>query len=383
MGQIGRGFAPLVAISVLVAACAAPPPPVPTAAPTSPPAATATSAPAPTAAAKPTSSGAAAPAVTTAPAAPPKPTGAPAQPASVTAGYSNTSGDVSAVWVAEDGGYFQKHGLDAHVQLVSGGPQSLSALLSGQTQIGHLGGAEVLSATAEGADLVVVGTLTPVYPYLLYVPADIKSPADLKGKKLDATNFGGSVDIANRVGLPRIGLNPDTDVSFIASGSHANGTAALLNGAIQGRMDNPPASQELEAHGFHVLEDLAKEKLPAANTTIVVSRSYLNDHRAVVQQYVDALIESIARMEQDKAFTVGVYKKYFKSDDDAAMQATYDFFVGEVIPAQPFPRPEQFADAVQQLSQKNAKVRDVDLSKLLDPSLVQSAVDRGLAGPGH
>ncbi len=36
-------------------------------------------------------------------------------------------------------------------------------------------------------------------------------------------------------------------------------------------------------------------------------------------------------MRKDKAFSVGVLKKYFKSDDDQAMPATYDFYVGEVI----------------------------------------------------
>jgi hypothetical protein len=35
---------------------------------------------------------------------------------------------------------------------------------------------------------------------------------------------------------------------------------------------------------------------------------------------------------------------------------------------------------MEQLSQSNPRVREVDLSRLLDPSFVQDAVDRGLGG---
>lgn len=360
------------ALALALAACStAAPAAAPTAAPPTPTAA-------PTRAAAPASSPTAAPKAS--PSAAPAP--ASGSPVKISTASGSVSGDVAPVWVGIDGGYFHQNGLDVTLQTIGGGPRALAALLSGQVQTALFGGAEVLSAASQGADLVVVATLTPVYPYQLYVPASIKTPADLKGKKIDATNFGGSVDIANRVGLPKIGINPDTDVTFIASGSHTNGTAALLNGAVQGRMDDPPASQKLVAHGFHVLEDLAALKLPAANTAVVVQRSYLQAHRDVVQRYVDGLVQAIARMEKDRPFTIQVYKKYFKSTDTAAMNATYDFFTKEVTPAQPFPRPDQFTDAINALAPKNPKVKTIDVNKLLDPSFVQNAVDRGLAGSG-
>jgi hypothetical protein len=75
-----------------------------------------------------------------------------------------------------------------------------------------------------------------------------------------------------------------------------------------------------------------------------------------------------------------VLKKFYKSDDDAAMAAAYDFHAGEVVATLPFPRPEQFADALEQLAQNNPRVREVDLGKMLDPSFVQDAADRGLGG---
>jgi NitT/TauT family transport system substrate-binding protein len=308
------------------------------------------------------------------------PTATPAPTHMVTI-YGNVSGDFSPLWAAVQGGYFAHNGLDVDVQMIGGGPQSLAAVLGGQAHVDQVGGSEVLSAVAQGADLVVVAVLMPVFPYRLYVAPGITSPEALRGKKIDIVNFGGSVDVATRLALPRLGLNPDTDVTFVPTGTHQNGTAALLSGAVQARMDNPPASAELEAHGFPVLLDLAQEQIPTASTSVVVTRAYASEHRATVQAYVDSLLQAQARLRQDEPFALSVLKTWFKSDDEAAMKSTYDFFLGEAMRGPPFPRAEQFRTPIQVLRQKNPAVDKVDVDRLVDATFVQSAVDRGLAAP--
>jgi NitT/TauT family transport system substrate-binding protein len=300
---------------------------------------------------------------------------------SLTMAYSNIAGGELPVWVAADEGYFTRHGLNVNAQLIAGGANTVAALISGQIQIADAGGSEALNAVAGGADLVILAQLAPVYPYILEVTPDITTPADLAGKKIGVATFGGSADIATRVVLRHEGIDPDQDVTFIATGSAQNRTAALLSGAIQaGMAGGPPDTLDLEAQGLHPLWDLAALKLPAANTAVIAQRSWVNANRAVAQRYVDALVESITHMKQDKPGSVQVLKNYFKSDDEASMSATFDFHALEVVPAKPFPRPEQFADAVDQLSVNNPRIREIDLGTLLDPSFVQDALDRGLGG---
>jgi ABC-type nitrate/sulfonate/bicarbonate transport system substrate-binding protein len=300
---------------------------------------------------------------------------------SLTVGYSNIAGDEISLWVAVDQGYFGAHGLNVDAQLLAGGANTVAALLSGQIQFAHAGGSEALSATANGADLVVVAMLAPVYPYVFEVTPDIKSVNDLIGKTIGVATIGGSADVATRVVLRQNGLDPTKDVTIVATGSAQNRTAALMSGAIQGGMaGGPPDTLALEANGLHPLFDLAALKLPAANTSVIAQRSWVNGHRDVVQRYVDGLVEATTYLRGDKPGTVAVLKKYYKSDDDSAMGATYDFHVGEVLAALPLPKPEQFSDAIDQLSQSNPRVNDVDLGKLLDPTFVQDAADRGLAG---
>src|SRR5207237_7925010 len=156
-----------------------------------------------------------------------------------------------------------------------------------------------------------------------------------------------------------------------------NRTAALISGAIQGGVDDPPDSYAVEREGLHTLFDLAGQKLPAANTVLVGQRAWVSANRETTQKFVDSLVLRIARMRADKPFTVGVLKKYFQSDDEEAMNGAYDFFVKEVTQPAPFVRPEHFADAAAILGEKNDKIKTVDLSRVIDPSFVQSAVDRG------
>ncbi len=313
------------------------------------------------------------------PAAPPPPAAASptaAAPIAVSMGYSNISTDDSASYVASDTGIFTRHGLDVNAQLIAGGSTTIAALVSGQVQIAQAGGSETLSAIANGADLSIVATLAGVYPYLFEVIPEITSLDQVVGKKLGVSNVGGSADIALRVVLRKNGIDPDKDVTIVPTGSAANRTAALKSGAIQGGMAGPPDSLSIEAIGLHPILDLASQHLPSANTVVVVQRSWAANNRDTVQRYIDAIVESMVQLKQDRPGTIAILEKYYQSNDDHAMGVAYDFYANEVAQVLPYPQPEQFKDAIDALTPTNPKLGQVDLGKALDPSFVQNAADR-------
>jgi len=292
--------------------------------------------------------------------------------------YSNIIGDELPLWSTKEGGFFEQNALDIGELQSIASTQGVPALISNQVQVAQLGGSEAMSANAEGAELVVVAQLAGVYPFVLEVSASIKTTEDLKGKKVGVSSVGSSSDIATRAALKKMGLDPEKDVTIVPVGSAAQRTAAMLSGAIDAGVSQPPDSLAVEAKGFHVLYDLASQKLPSANTSVVVTRSFLTANKAVVQRYVDSLVQGIKKMKADRPFGIDVLKKYFKSTDDKAMGVTYDFYAQLVTATQPFPKPEMFADAQTILGAKSDKVKSYDVTKMLDTSFVQSAVDRGL-----
>ena len=320
--------------------------------------------------------GAPAPAGTSAASAPATATPQPSR-AKLVVSYSNVLADFFPAYVAKESGLFDQNFLDVDLQLIAS-TTGLPALLVGQTQIAHIGGSEALTTTAGGGDVVVVANTGPVWPYQLYVAADIKTPADLKGKKVAIAGVGGTFDIGIRTMLPKLGLVPDTDVTVFSTGSTANATAALLSGSVSGTLSSPPDTLKLEAAGYHSLAKMADLNLPTAATTIVVTRAYVTANKAVVQRYVDSIVQAIAKARADKAATIAALKKYLKSDDDKGMQAAYDWYVGTVLKDPPTPTAAQLAGIQEVVAKFNDKVRTVDPAKIIDDSFVKSALDRGL-----
>jgi len=313
----------------------------------------------------------AAPTTVPAPATVPTPTAGPARKIGIA--YSNLIADSLSLWVARESGIFAKNGLDVDLQYIASS-NAFAALLAGQVQASSGGGSEVISGTANGADVVVVANLMPIYPYFMESPASIKTAADLKGQSIAITNPGATFDIASRVALKKAGLNPDADVQWVKTGSVANVQAALQSGQVQAGLAQVPDTIKLEAAGLHPIIDMSTLNAPASGTVVTMQRAFLADNKDVVQKVVDSIIQAYALEKQDKATTVKVLKQYLKSEDDSAMSATYDYFVAKAPPIAP--KPEQFMDSFGVLSEQNPKIKDVDLSKMLDASYFQSAIDR-------
>jgi NitT/TauT family transport system substrate-binding protein len=297
----------------------------------------------------------------------------------ISVAYSNISPTILPLWVAKETGVFEKHGLDVDLQYVASAT-TVAAVISGQMQVATVGLSEVLGAIAGGADLVILATQVPAYTYVFEVAPGIQTAADLKGKAVGISRVGSSSDIGTRVVLKSVGLDPDKDVNLVQTGSVSERAAAMRTGAIQAGVASPPDTLQMERSGWHPLFDLAALGLPAVTVGAVVQRSYRDSNRAVVQAYIDALMEGIARVHRDKALSLDILRKYLKIESDEDLNVTYAYYARqELMPSAPYPRPEQFADTLAILGQTSERLANLDVAALLDASFVSSAEQRGLA----
>jgi NitT/TauT family transport system substrate-binding protein len=275
-------------------------------------------------------------------------------------------------------GLFAKNNLNVDVRYIPQGATGMQVLLSGQTNVAELGGAEMIAAAANGADIVILANLEPVYPFKFFVAKDIKTPQALKGRKIGITTVGSVDDTSIRAALPTVGLNPDKDVNMVPVGPEPARVAALINGQIQATDATPAAAIQLQNAGFQPLFDIAALNLPAATAGLVAQRSWVTSHKDQTQRYIDAIVQAIALERKDRAFEEGVMQKTFDINDPKVLDAVYQYYVQQTMAAVPLPKLEQFKATADQVALQNPKVKDLDVSKLLDPSFVQSAVDRGL-----
>jgi NitT/TauT family transport system substrate-binding protein len=100
-------------------------------------------------------------------------------------GLSSISATSGSIWVAEEKGLFKKHGLDAEVIIIGGGASRVvSSLLAGEIQFSVGGGDAVIRAALRGGDTVLAASPLKTGLQRLMVRPDIKTPAELKDKKL-------------------------------------------------------------------------------------------------------------------------------------------------------------------------------------------------------
>ncbi|MHB8630355.1 MAG: ABC transporter substrate-binding protein [Candidatus Limnocylindria bacterium] len=302
-----------------------------------------------------------------------------AAPVKVRASYGNVTPANLAPFFAKDQGIFLKHGLDVDLSLISGGSKSMAALLGNSEDIAQLGGTETMSAAAGGADVVCVALFVPVSPWTLLGPASYSSPSDLKGKTIGVATRGGSAEVAAVQALAKLGLKP-SDVSIQATGSTANLTAAMIAGQVYAGPGHPPDTSKLFAAGFKVIVDLAKQKVLSTDNGTIVTRSYLNTHKDVIQRYVDSLIEAVATMKKDKPTTLKVMQKLLKVTDPQALSQTYDFYVSQIFPTYPLPGVAEFQASRDELTATAPQLKGFDVTKILDPTFVQDAQKRKVGG---
>src|SRR5690242_13619563 len=153
----------------------------------------------------------------------------------ITVSYSEKVADYLPLWTAAEEGYFKKQGLD--VKLVNlASDKGFPALISGQVDIAAIGGTQIVSGKAAGADVKILGAATPVLPFQLY--ADVASASQLKGKKVGYTSKSGSQYVGTIQAIKAAGLKP-SDVDLVPLGNVSNVNSALLGGRIDAAASHP------------------------------------------------------------------------------------------------------------------------------------------------
>src|SRR5215475_12860964 len=105
--------------------------------------------------------------------------------------YASPAATFCPGWIAKREGTFAKYNLDVEMVLMQGASVYMPALASGNIQVLYGGGTAVSRAIGTGGfDVMVIATETRYVPLRLMVNPTIRSPAQLKGKRLGAGQAG-------------------------------------------------------------------------------------------------------------------------------------------------------------------------------------------------
>jgi len=289
----------------------------------------------------------------------------------LTISYSEKVGDNLALWIAVDAGYFAKRGLDVTASFIPA-QEGIPALLTGQVQMAAIGGADAISAAAQGVKLKYVATFSPVFTFQFWARPQYANAAALKGQRIGVSSTTGSLYTATLLALKQLGLAP-SDVAITPLGTVPNVDSALLSGSIVAASSHPPATYHYQQQGFVDLVDLAQKRIPNINTGLVAPDTYIRSNPKIVAAVVEAIVEGFRREKSDKAYAENVMREHMGIKDQAVLDFTYNFYANEVAPTLPMPEAGQLVVAKQALSARNPKVDTVDLASLIDQTFVKEA----------
>jgi ABC-type nitrate/sulfonate/bicarbonate transport system substrate-binding protein len=207
---------------------------------------------------------------------------------------------------------------------------------------------------------------------LFLVRNNIKTPADLKGKKITISRFGSGSDIITRVALRYWKLDPDKDVSFFQSGNTPTRVAALIAGHMDAGLVSSTGVAKILATGCcRVLADLSELPLEYANYSVVVSGSLLKNQRENVRRFLQALIEGIYVFKTKPDVTKAVLKE---SNNEAEVGPLYERLT-KSFKEYPLPEPRGIQNVIEFMP--TPKARGARAEDFMDTTLMEEIKKSG------
>jgi ABC-type nitrate/sulfonate/bicarbonate transport system substrate-binding protein len=286
----------------------------------------------------------------------------------------------TAPFVAKALGFFAKHCVDANIIQFDGGAAGTSVTAVGQgTAISNLPDV----AIAQGLKARQIWGLAPRPPQAYVVTAEIKTPADLKGKRLSAAGgVGGFNWLMGREVLRKAGLAV-ADAQFVSQG-----TAGRLPGFVAGQIDGVVLHPEdvylvqKQKPGAHVLSTIADLLPNLAFNHYGAADSLIAKDRPLLVDTVAAMIEANRAIYRDRDKVVPIIVEATGKPRDAV-----EFAIDSITKACVLSVNQGFVRARTEWTHQNAVDNgDLDAAKklafdrIVDMSIADDAV-KAAGGP--
>ena len=197
------------------------------------------------------------------------------------------------VWVAKRQGYFKDENLFVEPIVFTSGTINSQAALAGEIDIALGSGTEVFTIRLAGEDARFFFGISNFMPFKLYVNPAIKTPQDLKGKKLAVSRFGAQSDFLTRYALSKLRPDPSKDVTILQIGSTPARYAALKSGSVDGTIVWFPVTLIAANEGYRMLADLNDIISDWPYLGYYAMASVLREKRGKVTRYLRAHVKAL------------------------------------------------------------------------------------------
>jgi NitT/TauT family transport system substrate-binding protein len=296
-------------------------------------------------------------------------------------GLSSVSALHSAVWIAEQKGLFRKHGIDAEVIVVGqGGTAGISALLANDIQMTSSAGDSLVNAALHGGETVMIAGVVNKGLQRIMTRPEIKTPADIKGKRVGVTRIGAVSHSVLLMILRRWNMSP-TDVQILQVGTSPNMLASLDKGGLDAAVITIPSMFVAEDRGYKVLLDLADTDIYYLQTMIATTRSYIKNNRDKTLRFLKGYLEGIAYFKQNRKEGLDVVKKKLRISEqqERNLERSFDLLSMKYYEPMPYPSLRGVETVLGFVEKDNPKAKGADPKSFVDDSLLREIDASGFA----
>ena len=219
----------------------------------------------------------------------------PQQPAlqKVSINFPARSGGSWPLFLAKEGGYYQKYGLD--VTLVFGAANvGVAMITSGDAVMTNSSMEQALQASSRDPNaLVSMGSFLNKGAFSLMAAKTIGSVKDLKGKKIAVAQVGDAVYNYTIALIAKAGVKPG-QVQWMSVGNDATARAAALqSGRVDATLLTAPSYFRMEEAGFKNLGSLADYKDIYASSVYLFTKKTVAANHKLPEMILRAQSEAI------------------------------------------------------------------------------------------
>ena len=198
------------------------------------------------------------------------------------------------LYVAIEKGYFKDENIDLTLVTGFGADKTMTAVISGEADIGFMGSEASVYMYSEGASDYVVNfaQLTQRAGNFLVARQDNEhfQWADLKGKTVLGGRKGGMPEMVFEYILKENGIDPEKDLTIIQNIDFGSTAPAFADGRGDFTIEFEPGATSLESEGKgHVIASLGKDSGYVPYTAFSAKKSYLKENPDVIQRFTNAL----------------------------------------------------------------------------------------------
>jgi ABC-type nitrate/sulfonate/bicarbonate transport system substrate-binding protein len=256
----------------------------------------------------------------------------------------------------------------------------MSALASGETQF-HVGSATGTSigAMAGGLDLVFIAGLINKLDGTFVVNPSVRTPADLKGKRIGVQSIGGGVWMFSMLAFEHWKLNPERDnIQFRIIGDQSVIAQAITQNVIDGGYLGYTFGAQMERQGYRILADLAKIGVPYQGLGVMARRSLVERSPDLAERTLRAMVETITYINNpnNRMSVMRSLAKDLRLAKVEDAQAGYDM-MKTLYDRRIYPNVEGLRNVIRLLASSSEPIRKLKVDDIIDDRVVRKLEKEG------